>query len=432
LRAVAKKGKNFIVELQEKEVKRSGIGSLKVKYNKVFGYYIEISKSNLDKVPLDYIRKQTLVNAERFITPELKEYEETVLSAQEKMVDLEYQLFCDVRQRVLKSIDVLQKNAKLLAQLDVLQSFAVLALKNRYSKPEICENGVLEIKGGRHPVVEQITVAGHFVPNDTLLDHQEGQIHLITGPNMGGKSTYLRQVALISLMAQIGSFVPAAAAKLTVLDRIFTRVGASDNLVRGQSTFMVEMQEAANILHNATGKSLIVLDEIGRGTSTYDGVSIAWAILEYVHDNIGAKTLFATHYHELVSVCEGLKKAKNYSVEVRENENEGVVFLYKIIEGGVDKSYGIEVAKLAGLPMEIIDRSKQILNNFEEDQVDQSVKKQIKKDRAQSNENQIALFDVPQISEREQRALRELKNTDVDNITPLEALRRLAEMKGEL
>lgn len=435
LRDIMKSGKSFILELQEKEIARTGINTLKVRFNRVFGYYIEISKGSAHLAPEDYMRKQTLVNAERFITPELKEYEETVLGAEEKIVQIEYDLFCQVRNKVLSHIEVLQKNASLLAQLDVLQNFAFVALKHKYCKPSLSNEAQISIKNGRHPVVEKITTTGHFVPNDTYLDHDQDLIHLITGPNMGGKSTYLRQVALICLMAQIGSFVPAEAAVLSVTDRIFTRVGASDNLARGQSTFMVEMQETANILNNATANSLIILDEIGRGTSTYDGVSIAWAILEYVHDVIAAKTLFATHYHELISVSNNLSKSKNYSVQVREAANEGVTFLYKIAEGGIDKSYGIEVAKLAGLPAWVVDRSKSILNNLEEGQVDRSIQKQMKKDRPDSAENQLNIFaDSAQvaINQREQQALKKMENLDVNSLTPLQALQQLAEIKENL
>ncbi len=433
LRTLAREGKGFIKNLQEREIKRTGINSLKVKYNKVFGYYIEVSKSNLDNVPDDYIRKQTLVNAERFITPELKEYEEKVLSADEKSKALEIELFKEVRAVVMQEIRTIQQNAEAIAKLDVLLDFAEVARRNRYVKPELVKNEILEIKEGRHPVVEHMNVAGDFVPNDTVLGDEQ-QIILLTGPNMSGKSTLLRQVALITLMAQMGSFVPAQAARLSVCDRIFTRVGASDNLVRGQSTFMVEMQEAANILNNATSKSLIILDEIGRGTSTYDGVSIAWSILEYIHDKIQAKTLFATHYHELISVADKLARAQNFCVAVHE-EDKGVVFLHKIQAGGTARSYGIEVAKLAGLPPEVIKKSEHILQNLEEGVVEKGIREQM---RGTQDSSQIGLFEETppksSLTEREHGklthpALERLKEIDVNRLTPLEALQTLEDLK---
>lgn len=364
IKNISREGKGYIQSLQEKEIARTKIGSLKIRYNSVFGYYIEISKANLHAVPQDYIRKQTMVNAERFITPELKEYEEKVLGAEEKIVALEYQIFQNLREKVVAHISEIQKLAQAIAQLDVLGSFSKVALQQRYCKPIITEDFSVTIQGGRHPVVEKMSFASKFVPNDVAF-HDGGKLLLITGPNMGGKSTYLRQNALIVLMAHLGSFVPAGSAQIGLVDRIFTRVGASDNLMRGQSTFMVEMQETADILKNATARSLIILDEVGRGTSTYDGMSIAWAIVEYLHDHIGAKTLFATHYHELIALADKLTAAGNFSVAVRENETEGVVFLYKIVEGGVDRSYGIEVAKLAGMPPEVVEKAREILVNLE-------------------------------------------------------------------
>lgn len=419
LLAISTEGKSYIKDLQTREIQRTGISSLKVKFNQVFGYYIEISKANLLQAPQDYIRKQTLVNAERFITPELKEYEEKVLNAQDRIVNLEYELFYKVRLEVVKEIVKIQKIAGIVAELDVLSSLAFLAVKNNYCKPEILENGDLEIIDGRHPVVEK--VVQDFIPNDCQFDN-ERKFLMITGPNMGGKSTYLRQIALISLMAQIGSFVPAKSANLPIVDRIFTRVGASDNLARGESTFMVEMNETSAILNQATEKSLIILDEVGRGTSTYDGVSIAWAISEYLHDKIGAKTLFATHYHELIELAEKLPYAQNLSVAVRENEKEGVVFLYKIVAGGVDKSYGIEVAKLAGLPIEVVSRARGVLKEME--------KRQVK--NLKNSNDQISLF-----PERESAGLKhpinkfleELKQLNVENLTPLQALQKLDEIK---
>lgn len=421
LKSISTEGKTFIKNLQEREIARTSINSLKIKFNTVFGYYIEISKANLKSVPEDYIRKQTLVNAERFITPELKEYEDKVLNAEERIKTLEYELFYQVRMEVVKEIVRLQKIAKRVAELDVYCNFAFIAVKNNYCKPEILESGDVNIVNGRHPVIEQLNLARDFVPNDCALNETR-KFLLITGPNMGGKSTFLRQVALIVLMAQIGSYVPAEKALFGVVDRIFTRVGASDNLTRGESTFMVEMQEASYILNNATEKSLIILDEIGRGTSTYDGVSIAWAIMEFIHDKIGAKTIFATHYHELIELADRLNKAKNMSVTVRENEKEGVVFLYKIVEGGVDKSYGIEVAKLAGLPIEVTGRARGVLTELE--------MKHIQKTRV--HKDQIEMFEDRghrRLNESEKAVLQEIKSIDVNNMTPMEAMQKLDQIK---
>jgi len=416
LRSISSEGKTFIKNLQEREIKRTKINSLKVRFNKVFGYYIEVSKTNLNLVPDYYVRKQTLVNAERFITPELKEYEEKVLTAEDKIKELEYELFYQVRMEVIKEIVKIQNIAKAIAALDVLSNLAFIANKNNYCKPEIIENGEIEIKNGRHPVIEKIR--NDFIPNDCKFDNDQNFV-LLTGPNMGGKSTYLRQIALIVLLAQIGSFVPAEAAKISLVDRIFTRVGAADNLSKGESTFMVEMNEASFILNHATEKSLIILDEIGRGTSTYDGVSIAWAIMEFIHDKIKAKTIFATHYHELVALADKLSKASNMSVAVRENEIEGVVFLYKIVDGGVDKSYGIEVAKLAGLPKDIISRSRGVLAELE--------KKNIKSSNI--SPNQLGIFKEP----RKHSGLeKEIKNLDINTLTPLQALEKLNKIKRDL
>ncbi len=425
LKKISREGKSYIQKMQQEEIARTGISNLKVRYNKVFGYYLEVSKSHVSKVPETWIRKQTLVNAERYITPELKEYEEKVLGAEEKIVALEQQLFAEVRAQVVAEKDRIQKTAKKLALLDVLQSFAAAALMNRYCKPTVKADGDLNIVNGRHPVVEEMSFAARFVPNDTALLNSGERVQLITGPNMGGKSTYLRQVALIVLMAQIGCFVPAEAAEIGMVDRIFTRVGASDNLVRGQSTFMVEMQETADILASATEKSLVILDEIGRGTSTYDGMSIAWSILEYLHDSIGAKTLFATHYHELIALADKLEHAVNYSVAVKENAEEGVVFLYKVLKGGVDKSYGIEVAKLAGLPTDVIARAGQILQDLEEGSHEQAVQKELASRPAQT---QSMLFQDDR--ERDHNPLqKEIDAIDTDNMTPMEALKKLHELK---
>ena len=431
LRSISTEGKTFIKDLQERESKRTGVSSLKVKYNKVFGYYIEISKANLDSVPEDYIRKQTLVNAERFITPELKEYEEKVLTAEDRIKELEYELFYEVRMKVVEKIVEIQKIAKAVATIDVVSTFAFNAEKFGYCSPEVSENGEIKIVAGRHPVIEQIGAGGgggvgvaavDFVPNDCELD-DSSNFMLITGPNMGGKSTYLRQVALITLMAQIGSFVPAQSAKIACVDRIFTRVGASDNLVRGESTFMVEMQEASYILNNATEQSLIILDEIGRGTSTYDGVSIAWAIMEFIHDQVKAKTLFATHYHELIELAEKLERSTNMSAYVRENEKEGVVFLYKIVSGGVDKSYGIEVAKLAGLPVSVVSRARGVLGDLENRHIQKS----------KIAPDQMGLFkggrEHSGVSKNDKNLLVELKGMDLNQMTPLDALKKLDEIK---
>ncbi len=413
LRSISTEGKTFIKDLQERESKRTGISTLKVKFNKVFGYYIEVSKASAGNVPDDYVRKQTLVNAERYITPELKEYEEKVLTAEDRIKELEYELFYKVRMEVVKELVALQLAAKAVAEMDVFSCFAFNAERGAYCRPEVSEDGELNVIGSRHPVIEKM--GSDFVPNDCEMNADQSFL-LITGPNMGGKSTYLRQVALCVLMAQIGSFVPAQSAKIGVVDRIFTRVGASDNLVAGDSTFMVEMQEASYILNQATEKSLIILDEVGRGTSTYDGVSIAWAIMEFIHDKIKAKTLFATHYHELIELADKLDHAKNMSVAVRENETEGVVFLYKVVEGGVDKSYGIEVAKLAGLPVDVVGRARGVLSELES--------KKITKKRVAPNQEEM--FEDNRVH---RELLKDLSEVDVNNLTPIEALRKLNEMK---
>ncbi len=367
-RAAMRGGKDWIAQLQQDEITRTGIASLKVRFNSVFGYYIEVTKPNLDKVPPHYIRKQTVAGGERFITPELKEMEGKLLGAEERSVKLEYELFQRVREQVLAQLPSLQRTAGALAQLDVLAAFAETARLHNYCRPEIGEEGVIEIRDGRHPVLEQSLAGERFVPNDVSLNHSEQQLVLITGPNMAGKSTYLRQVALITLLAHAGSFVPAASARIDLVDRIFTRIGASDDLARGQSTFMVEMTETANILNNATRRALVILDEIGRGTSTFDGLSLAWSIVEHLHNVVGAKTLFATHYHELTELAGRLPRVKNCSVAARE-WNEQIVFLRKIVPGATDKSYGIQVARLAGVPKGVIDRAKEILGNLEESEL---------------------------------------------------------------
>jgi DNA mismatch repair protein MutS len=393
LRTAQRGGKDWIAKLQADEIASTGIASLKVRFNSVFGYYIEVTKSNLDKVPAHYHRKQTVANGERFITPELKAMEGKILGAEERSVKLEYEIFQRVREEVLGQLPKIQQTAGALAQLDVLASFAETARLHNYCRPQISDEGVLQIRDGRHPVLEQQLVEERFVPNDTSLGssgresaHSEkpemsqsrltsaateikfAQIALITGPNMAGKSTYIRQVALLTLLAHTGSFVPATEARIDLVDRIFTRIGASDDLSRGQSTFMVEMTETANILNNATARSLIVLDEIGRGTSTFDGLSLAWSIVEFLHNQVGAKTLFATHYHELTELAARLPRIKNFNVAVREWHDQ-IVFLRKIVEGGTDKSYGIQVARLAGVPKEVLERAKQILGNLEESEL---------------------------------------------------------------
>jgi DNA mismatch repair protein MutS len=368
LHRARREGKDWIARLQQQEIERTGIASLKVRFNSVFGYFIEITKSNLDKVPTTYIRKQTVATGERFVTPELKEMEGKILGAEERSVKLEYELFLRVREQVLASLKEVQKTARALAGIDVLASFAETARLYDYCRPEVNDDGVLMIRDGRHPVLDQSSTNERFIPNDADLDRAARQIALITGPNMAGKSTYIRQVALIALLAHTGSFVPARQARIDLLDRIFTRIGASDDLARGQSTFMVEMCETANILNNATPRSLVVLDEIGRGTSTFDGLSLAWSIVEHLHNQVGAKTFFATHYHELTELAGRLPRVQNFNVAVRE-WNEQIVFLRKIVEGGTDKSYGIQVARLAGIPRPVLDRAKVILRNLEESEL---------------------------------------------------------------
>ncbi|RJP70765.1 MAG: DNA mismatch repair protein MutS [Candidatus Abyssobacteria bacterium SURF_17] len=420
LRTLVRDGKDWIAQLQKKEIRRTGISSLKVSYNKVFGYYIEVTKPNLSLVPPDYIRKQTLVNAERFVTPELKEREAAILGAEEKMTALEGDLFRALREQVCGQTERIQTNADLVAEVDTVQSLAHVAAANDYCRPEISTSFELKLEEGRHPVLEQLNLGQPFVPNDTDID-ERGALLVITGPNMAGKSTYLRQVALIVLMAQMGGFVPARQAAIGLVDRIFTRVGASDNLVGGESTFMVEMSETANILNNATRQSLIVLDEIGRGTSTYDGMSIAWAVAEHIHNNIGAKTLFATHYHELTDLAKELRRVKNLNVAVREWNNQ-VVFLYKVIDGSSDHSYGIHVAKLAGLPGNVIARAREVLSELEGVNPARRLK-------PTSESNQLQLFaPVAAASPLED----ELKSLDIDRLTPLEALAKLAELKRKL
>ena len=420
-RSASTEGKNWIIALEAKEKEKTGIKNLKVGYTKVFGYYIEITRSFLNMVPEDYIRKQTLTGAERFITEELKAIEDKILGSEEKVVALEYEEFTKIRTEIARNIERLQNSASSIANVDVLLSLAIVAENNNYVCPVVNDGDVLDIKGGRHPVVEKMVDSGIFVENDTYLDCNDTRIAIITGPNMAGKSTYMRQVAIISLMAQIGSFVPAEEATLGIVDKIFTRVGASDDLSSGQSTFMVEMNEVANILKDATPKSLVILDEIGRGTSTYDGLSIAWAVAEYIADKekIGCKTLFATHYHELLQLEELVEGIKNYSVAVKE-KGEDVIFLRKIVEGGTDESYGIHVAKLAGVPRTVVTRANKILRSLERGGVKVKEEKEAKK----QVEGQFDLFDVKfaDIS-------RELDKININELTPIEALNTLVKLK---
>lgn len=422
LREAAIEGKKWIAQMEAQERQRTGIKSLKIGYNAVFGYYIEVTKPNLPLVPKDYIRKQTLVNAERFITPALKELEAKVLGAEERIAELEYELFVALREEVANHSEEILKLANAVALLDVLQSLAEVAARYNYVRPEIDEDDEIIIKEGRHPVVERFMGEGRFVPNDTELNCKDKRLLIITGPNMAGKSTYLRQVALIVLMAQMGSFVPAKRAKIGIVDRIFTRIGARDDLASGQSTFMVEMNEVANILHNATPKSLIVLDEIGRGTSTFDGLSIAWAVAEYIlSDNIGARTLFATHYHQLTKLSKQFEGVRNLRAEVREEEGK-IVFLYKIRPGATDKSYGIQVASLAGIPQEVLERAKEILEELEDKE-----KPSWRKIPTRHQKLQLSLFEW-----EPHPVLEEIKNLDITHLTPLQALNKLQELQEKL
>ncbi len=430
LREIAFNGKDWLANLQQSEREKTQIPSLKVSFNKVFGYYIEISNAHKNKIPDNYIRKQTLVNSERYITPELKEFEEKILNAEERINALEYQLFNELRVLISYQTEKIQSNAKLIGMLDVFCSFAEVAEKYNYVKPEINNEKEINIIKGRHPVVERILPPGEkFTPNDCRLNNDDQQIILLTGPNMAGKSVYLRQIGLIVLLAQIGSFVPAEKATIGIVDRIFTRVGASDNISAGESTFLVEMQEAANILNNATSRSLILLDEIGRGTSTFDGISIAWAITEYLHENpdVAAKTLFATHYHELNEMAELFPRIKNYKVEVREYGDK-VIFLHRVNPGKADHSYGIQVAMMAGLPMFVTNRAKEILNNLESKELTpyEIKKERLKKIRTETD-TQINLFEIKDDKFRD-----EIKNMEIDNLTPLEALNKLSELKKKM
>jgi DNA mismatch repair protein MutS len=428
LREIGKEGKGWILQLEAGERKKTGISSLKVRYNQVFGYYIEVTKSNFHLVPDHYIRKQTLVNAERFITPELKEFEAKVLGAEEAICQLEYRLFEDIRKWVSEATPRLQKSASAITTIDVLASMAEIADRYDYVRPMVDEGDEIIIRDGRHPVLERMGLSERFVPNDTQMNNQEHQILIITGPNMAGKSTYLRQVALIILMAQMGCFIPAKEARIGVVDRIFTRIGALDNIMRGQSTFMVEMMETARILNQTTSRSLVILDEIGRGTSTFDGLSIAWAVAEYLHDHSSfrPKTLFATHYHELTELVLTKERVKNYNMAVKEWSGE-IIFLRKIVEGGTNRSYGIQVARLAGLPQKVIDRAREVLSNLEKGELDAmgmpkiaTTKKAVFKLKPSS---QLTFFGQPDPIRSE------LKGLKIDQLTPLEAINILNELK---
>jgi DNA mismatch repair protein MutS len=433
LREISLSGKTFITQMERKERARTGIPSLKIRYNKVFGYYIDVTKPNLHLVPSDYMRKQTLVNSERFITPELKEYEEKVLNAEQKIGELEYQLFVEIREKISREKERLQKIASYLALLDVLSCLAELASQRSYKRPHVNEEDRIHIVEGRHPVIE-VTNDEPFIPNDTLLDREENQILIVTGPNMGGKSTYLRQVALICILAQMGSFVPASEAEIGLVDRVFTRIGAMDFLSVGQSTFMVEMLETANILNNATHNSLILLDEIGRGTSTFDGLSIAWAVAEYLHDkqDVQAKTLFATHYHELTELELTMERIKNYHVSVKERK-ENIIFLRKIVPGASDQSYGIHVARLAGIPHTVIERAKEILFNLEKQELDDAGIPRIAYGSSSGRDkSQLLLFQDDREREFLEEMKQEIETWDLDTLSPLEALNLLSGLKDRI
>lgn len=429
IRDLSLNAKNWIANLQRSERERTNIPSLKVSYNKVFGYYIEVSNTHKAKIPDNYIRKQTLVNSERYITPELKEYEDKILNAEENISNLEYQLFNEVRLLIANEAEKIQNNAQLIGMLDCYLSLAQCATDYNYIKPIVFDSEILEIEKGRHPVVERILPVGEkFTPNDISLSNSETQIIILTGPNMAGKSVYIRQIGLIVLLAQIGSFVPAEKANIGIVDRIYTRVGASDNISAGESTFLVEMQETANILNNASPKSLILLDEIGRGTSTFDGLSIAWAITEYLHENpnVQAKTLFATHYHELNEMADIFPRINNFKVEVREYDDK-VIFLHKVSSGGADHSYGIQVAQMAGLPEFVTKRAKEILLNLEDKELTPYEVKKRKIQKYKDDEYQISLFEM-----KDDELRKEISDITVDNLTPLEALNRLNELKKKV
>ena len=438
MRTAKTEGRNWLAKLEEEDRERTGIKNLKIKYNKVFGYYFEVTNSFKNLVPDDYVRKQTLVNAERYTTPKLKELEDTILNAEDKLNALEYDIFCRIRDDIANQLERIQTTAKAVAQLDVFASLSLVAEQNHYVRPSLNDKGVIDIKDGRHPVVEKMIDNDMFVANDTFLDNASRCISIITGPNMAGKSTYMRQSALIVLMAQLGSFVPAKSANIGVVDRIFTRVGASDDLASGQSTFMVEMNEVANILRNATSKSLLVLDEIGRGTSTFDGLSIAWAVIEHISNKklLGAKTLFATHYHELTELEGKMNNVNNYCIAVKE-KGDDIVFLRKIIKGGADRSYGIQVAKLAGVPDMVIDRAKEIAEQLSDNDITekvQSISVNLKTDRKKPKHyddvdmGQMSLLDT--VSDED--IINELREIDISNLTPLDALNTLYRLQNKV
>jgi DNA mismatch repair protein MutS len=437
LRKAKTDGKSWLADLEAKEREKTGIKNLKIKYNKVFGYYLEVTNSFKDMVPEYFTRKQTLANAERFITPELKELEDVILGAEDKLIVLEYELFREVRQKVADEVVRIQKTAKAVAQIDVFASLATVAEQNNYCRPKLNEKGLIDIKDGRHPVVERMIQNEMFVANDTYLDNGSNRVSIITGPNMAGKSTYMRQSALIVLMAQIGSFVPAKSAKIGIVDRIFTRVGASDDLASGQSTFMVEMSEVANILRNATSNSLLILDEIGRGTSTFDGLSIAWAVVEHISNPrlLGAKTLFATHYHELTELEGKLNSVNNYCIAVKE-KGDDIVFLRKIVKGGADKSYGIQVAKLAGVPDNVIERAKEIVEELSNNDITEIVQNISAEGSSKRSKPKLDEVDLEQISLLDtmdnDTILNELKELDLGQMTPIEAMNKLYELQNKV
>lgn len=440
LRRAKSDGKDWLAKLENEEREKTGIKNLRIKYNKVFGYYLEVTNSYKSMVPDYYTRKQTLANAERYITPELKELEDMILGAEDKLYALEYELYCGVRDQIASQVERIQRTAKAVARLDAAASLALVAERNGYVRPNINEKGVIDIKDGRHPVVERMIPNGTFIANDTYLDDKKHRISIITGPNMAGKSTYMRQTALIALMAQIGSFVPASRADIGLSDRIFTRVGASDDLASGQSTFMVEMTEVANILRNATSRSLLILDEIGRGTSTFDGLSIAWAVIEYISDSrlLGAKTLFATHYHELTELEGKISNVNNYCIAVKE-KGDDIVFLRKIVKGGADKSYGIQVAKLAGVPDLVIERAKEIVEELSNEDITAKVSEIAAKERTTKKKQRTRRYDEVDIAQmslfdtvKDDDVLEELKNIDVGNMTPIDALNTIYRLQNKL
>ena len=438
LRSAKSDGKSWLAQLETKEREKTGIKNLRIRYNRVFGYYLEVTNSFKNLVPDYYIRKQTLANAERYIIPELKELEDTILGAEDKLYALEYELYTAVRNKIASEVLRIQQTAKAIAKIDVLTSLAFVAERNQYVRPEVNDAGVIDIKEGRHPVVEKMIPNDMFISNDTYLNDKNNKVAVITGPNMAGKSTYMRQSALIVLLAQIGSFVPAKSANIGIVDRIFTRVGASDDLASGQSTFMVEMNEVANILRNATNKSLLILDEIGRGTSTFDGLSIAWAVIEHISNKkiLGAKTLFATHYHELTELEGKIESVNNYCIAVKEKGDE-IVFLRKIVKGGADKSYGIQVAKLAGVPSVVIERAKEIVTELSNADITTRIKEISVQSAEQTTQtkkmdevdlSQLSLFDTV----KDDDVLGELQSIDLTHLTPIDALNTLYKLQNKL